>query len=68
MQLIRFFATTTLVDRNSKGRMQWAGFDPVSKTMSRAEQNALRPICTTPRSATFCPSDMERPKTAPGRR
>ena len=37
MGLIRVFATSiALVDLNSKGRMQWAGFDLVSKAMSRA--------------------------------
>src|SRR3954468_15252288 len=68
MQLIRVVATTfTLVDRNSKGRLPWAGFDLVSKATSRAGQDALRPICTTTPCAIFCPNDMDRPKTAAGR-
>jgi len=68
MELIRGLCDNdALVDLNSKGRIQWDGFDLVSKAMSRAEQSALRPICTPPPRATFCPNDMDRPKTAVGR-
>jgi len=67
MELIRAFATVIRWPINSKGRLQWAGFDLVSKAMSRAEQSALRPICTTPRCTIFCPKELDRPKTAAGR-
>jgi hypothetical protein len=68
MELIRVFATTMRWSISiPKGRMQWAGFELVSKAMSRVEQSALRPICTPPPRATSCPNDMARPKIAVGR-
>ncbi len=67
MELIRVFVTVTGWSISILGDvLQWAGFDLVSKAMSRAEQSALRPTFAMPPGATFCPGDTGLPRTAVG--